>query len=101
MVEGIETVIHPVRDLARAKTLYRAFTGMEPVKDEPYYVGFETDSGRLGLDPNGHRAEHAVGHRAQVAAVGLEPLGQRVILVHAHPLSRDYSIAMTASGAPM
>lgn len=55
MVEGIETVIHPVRDLARAKALYRALTGAEPVKDEPYYVGFDTGGGRLGLDPNGHR----------------------------------------------
>jgi predicted enzyme related to lactoylglutathione lyase len=55
VVDGIETVIHPVKDLEKAKILYRALTGAEPVKDESYYVGFDVDGRRIGLDPNGHR----------------------------------------------
>jgi predicted enzyme related to lactoylglutathione lyase len=55
VVDGIETVIHPVKDLGQAKILYRALTGASPVKDEPYYVGFDVDGRRIGLDPNGHR----------------------------------------------
>lgn len=55
MLDGIETVVHPVRDLEKAKNLYRALTGVAPAKDEPYYVGFEVDGRRIGLDPNGHR----------------------------------------------
>ncbi|QYN36384.1 glyoxalase [Pseudonocardia sp. DSM 110487] len=55
VVDGIETVVHPVKDLEQAKILYRALTGVAPVKDEPYYVGFDVDGRRIGLDPNGHR----------------------------------------------
>ncbi len=54
MTSGIRTVIYPVKDLARAKTLYGALLGVQPEMDEPYYVGFELDGSHVGLDPHGH-----------------------------------------------
>lgn len=54
-MEGVKTIIYPVKDLAGAKTLYRALLGVEPYADQPYYVGFKVDGQDIGLDPNGHR----------------------------------------------
>jgi predicted enzyme related to lactoylglutathione lyase len=56
MIQGIQTVIFPVRDLAKAKTLYAALLGAKPTMDAPYYVGFDVDGQHVGLDPNGHGA---------------------------------------------
>ena len=55
MTTGVHTVIYPVSDLARAKTLFSALLGAEPVVDAPYYVQFDADGQAIGLDPNGHR----------------------------------------------
>jgi predicted enzyme related to lactoylglutathione lyase len=54
MASGIRTAIHPVRDLARAKTLYGKLVGAEPYVDEPYYLGFNVEDQDVGLDPHGH-----------------------------------------------
>jgi predicted enzyme related to lactoylglutathione lyase len=54
MTEGVKTIIYPVTDLARAKTLYGKLLGVEPYMDEPYYVGFTIEGQDIGLDPNGH-----------------------------------------------
>jgi len=50
----MRTVIYPVDDLARAKTLYGELLGVAPYADEAYYVGFRVGDQELGLDPNGH-----------------------------------------------
>jgi predicted enzyme related to lactoylglutathione lyase len=50
--EGIQTVLHPVSDLDRAKAMYSALLGMEPTADSPYYVGFEAAGQQIGLVPN-------------------------------------------------
>ncbi|QFY09702.1 glyoxalase [Nonomuraea phyllanthi] len=55
MNDGIKTVIHPVRDLAAAKAMFRALLGVEPYMDEPYYVGFSMNGQDIGLDPQGHK----------------------------------------------
>ena len=55
MNQGIRTVIYPVKDVARAKALFRELLGVEPYADSPYYVGFKVGSQDIGLDPNGHR----------------------------------------------
>jgi predicted enzyme related to lactoylglutathione lyase len=55
MTKGIETLIYPVNDLAKVKTLYAEWLGVEPYVDEPYYVGFKVDGQEVGLDPRGHR----------------------------------------------
>ena len=54
MTEGVKTIIYPVRDLAKAKPVYRALLGVDPAMDQPYYVGFNVAGQDVGLDPNGH-----------------------------------------------
>jgi predicted enzyme related to lactoylglutathione lyase len=51
--QGIKTVLHPVSDLAAAKTLYTALLGVSPQADSPYYVGFDTAGQHIGLLPGG------------------------------------------------
>jgi predicted enzyme related to lactoylglutathione lyase len=53
MTPHLKTVIHPVSDLTRAKAVYGALLGVEPVMDAPYYVQFQVDGQEVGLDPNG------------------------------------------------
>ena len=54
MSEGLKTVVYPVKDLKKAKAVYGALLGVQPVLDQPYYVGFEVEGQHVGLDPNGH-----------------------------------------------
>jgi predicted enzyme related to lactoylglutathione lyase len=54
MTSGMRTIVYPVKDVARAKTLYGTLLGVEPYVDEPYYVGFRVGDQEVGLDPNGH-----------------------------------------------
>jgi predicted enzyme related to lactoylglutathione lyase len=51
--EGIKTVLHPVSDLAKAKPVYAALLGVEPMADADYYVGFEAAGQHIGLVPPG------------------------------------------------
>ncbi|MET8244322.1 VOC family protein [Streptomyces sp. NPDC005202] len=51
---GLKTIIYPVKDLDRAKSLFTALLGVEPYADQPYYVGFKDAGQDVGLDPNGH-----------------------------------------------
>jgi catechol 2,3-dioxygenase-like lactoylglutathione lyase family enzyme len=55
MNKGITLVIYPVKDLAKAKTLYSNFLGIKPYADFPYYVGYKVGDQEIGLDPNGHK----------------------------------------------
>ena len=54
MKQGIENIVYPVSDLARAKTLYRTLLGVDPYVDQAYYVGFRVGDLEIGLDPYGH-----------------------------------------------
>ena len=49
---GIKTVLHPVTDLEKAKPVYTALLGVEPMADAPYYVGYEAAGQQIGLVPN-------------------------------------------------
>jgi predicted enzyme related to lactoylglutathione lyase len=50
----IRTITIPVKDLARATTVYRTLLGAEPYVEQAYYVGFRPEgSPEVGLDPNG------------------------------------------------
>ncbi|MEU9338546.1 VOC family protein [Streptomyces sp. NPDC048290] len=51
---GPETIIYPVKDLDRAKALFRTVLGTEPYIDQPYYVAFKGGTQDVGLDPSGH-----------------------------------------------
>lgn len=53
-MEGVKTIIYPVKDLAKAKPLYSALLGVEPYADQPYYVGYKVAGQDVGLDPSGH-----------------------------------------------
>jgi predicted enzyme related to lactoylglutathione lyase len=54
-MQGIKSVIYPVKDLAKAKELYSKLLGVEPYFDQSFYVGFQVGEGQeIGLDPNGH-----------------------------------------------
>ena len=55
MNEGFTTIIYPVRDIAQAKKLYTKLLGVEPIMDEPYYVGYRVGNQDIGLDPNGFK----------------------------------------------
>lgn len=54
-MEGINTIIYPVKDLAKAKSIFSALLGVEPYADQPYYVGFKVNGQDVGLDPSGHK----------------------------------------------
>jgi predicted enzyme related to lactoylglutathione lyase len=54
MNPGMQLIVFPVKDLARATALYREVLGVEPYADAPYYVGFRIGDQEIGLDPNGH-----------------------------------------------
>jgi predicted enzyme related to lactoylglutathione lyase len=54
MTAGLNTIVYPVKDVARAKALFSALLESEPYADEPYYVGFKDAGQDVGLDPNGH-----------------------------------------------
>lgn len=49
-----KTVLYPVKDLDKARTLFAALFGAEPHADTPYYVGFSVDGSEIGLVPSGH-----------------------------------------------
>ncbi|MDT4982176.1 MAG: hypothetical protein QOG07_4055, partial [Pseudonocardiales bacterium] len=40
MTSGMKTVVYPVKDLDRAKTVFGSLLGAAPIMDEPYYVQF-------------------------------------------------------------
>lgn len=49
--QGIKTVLHPVTDLEKAKAVYAALLGVEPMADSAYYVGFQAEGQQIGLVP--------------------------------------------------
>jgi len=53
MFKGVKVVVFPVKDVARAKTIYSTLLGAEPYVDAPYYVGFRVAGQEIGLDPHG------------------------------------------------
>ena len=56
MDQGMRLLVFPVKDLAKAKALYRELLGVDPYADAPYYVGFRTGDLEIGLDPRGQTA---------------------------------------------
>ena len=55
MNKGINTIVYPVKDISKAKSLFTALLGKEPFVDQPYYVGYKVGGQDIGLDPNGHK----------------------------------------------
>ncbi len=55
MNKGIKLVVYPVKDIAKAKTLFSKLLGQKPYVDGAYYVGYKVGDQEIGLDPNGHK----------------------------------------------
>lgn len=51
-IQGIKTVLHPVKDLAKAKSVYTALLGVEPQTDGDHYVGYDVAGQHIGLVPD-------------------------------------------------
>ncbi|MFJ5549889.1 VOC family protein [Streptomyces sp. NPDC093225] len=51
-IQGIKTVLHPVKDLAKAKPVYTALLGIEPQTDGGHYVGYDVAGQHIGLVPD-------------------------------------------------
>jgi predicted enzyme related to lactoylglutathione lyase len=67
--QGIKTVLHPVSDLEKAKPVYTALLGVEPMADSPYYVGYEAEGQQIGLVPgSGMTSPVAYWHVADIEA---------------------------------
>jgi predicted enzyme related to lactoylglutathione lyase len=52
MASTIKLIVFPVKDLDKAKNLYRIFLGIDPYVDSAYYVGYKVGDLEVGLDPN-------------------------------------------------
>jgi len=61
---GVQTILYPVRDLAKAKELFTRLAGAEPVADSPYYVGYQIGDQQIGLVPGGHDSQNMTGTTA-------------------------------------
>ena len=49
-IQGIQTIIYPVKDITQAKALFSTLLGVGPYMDEAYYVGFRVGDQDIGLD---------------------------------------------------
>ena len=57
MNQGVTTVVYPVKDIAKAKVVFRELLGVEPYADAPYYVGFKVGNQDIGLVSNSQNEE--------------------------------------------
>ena len=53
MTNIIRLIVYPAKDLAKTKSIFSKFLGVEPYVDSGYYVGYKTDNHEVGLDPHG------------------------------------------------
>ncbi len=45
-------IVVPTANAEAAKATYSALLGIEPYADSPYYIGYRTDRGEIGIDPS-------------------------------------------------
>jgi hypothetical protein len=53
MAENVKLLVYPAKDVAASKALMKAFLGVEPYVESPYYVGYRAGDLEVGLDPSG------------------------------------------------
>lgn len=53
MDKGLKALVFPTTNLAQSKELLSVVLGVDPVFDDPAYVGFQVGGLDIGLDPNG------------------------------------------------
>src|SRR5213080_1621420 len=71
MDQGMRLLVFPVKDLAKAKPLYRELLGVDPYADAPYYVGFRTGDRTRSARQDRRSAALLGGRRYQEAAQGV------------------------------
>ncbi len=54
MTQTPKLIVYPVKNIEAAKKVFRAFLGVDPYVDTPYYVGFKAGEMEVGLNPNAH-----------------------------------------------
>ena len=52
-MEKEQLIVYPTKDAEQAKRLFTALLSTDPYVDQPYYVGYRSQSREIGLDPNG------------------------------------------------
>jgi predicted enzyme related to lactoylglutathione lyase len=67
-------LVYPAKDMASAKTLFKALLGVEPYADMSYYAGFRTGDLEIGLDPNGSSAGPIAYWEVEDIGASLRPL---------------------------
>src|SRR5262249_23672318 len=50
---SVKTIIFPVSDPEKAKTIFTELLGVPPSADQPYYIGYDQGGQHIGLLPNG------------------------------------------------
>ena len=53
MSSAANTILYPTSDIEASKRLFVSLLGVQPMADEPYYVGFQVGDQQIGLDPTG------------------------------------------------
>jgi predicted enzyme related to lactoylglutathione lyase len=53
MTRGLTALMFPTSDVAKSKEMFTRLLGVEPVFDEPFYVGWQIEGLSIGLDPSG------------------------------------------------
>ena len=53
MGKGLKALVFPTSNLATSRELLSRVLGIDPVFDDPAYVGFQLGGLDIGLDPNG------------------------------------------------
>ena len=53
MGKGLKALVFPTSNLAKSRELLSRVLGIDPVFDDPAYVGFQLGGLDIGLDPNG------------------------------------------------
>jgi predicted enzyme related to lactoylglutathione lyase len=70
----LQTILFPVKDVAKAKAVYTALLGVAPGVESPYYVGYDIDGQHIGLVPNGSTNGPACYRHVEDLETGLKAL---------------------------
>lgn len=62
MSNGLASIVFPVSDLEKSKTVFSALFGQEPHTDTPHYVGYNVNGLEIALNPNAEGQEYGIGY---------------------------------------
>lgn len=76
---GVQTILYPVRDLAKTQELFTRLLGVAPTAESPYYVGYDIDGQQIGLVPGGHDSQAMTGTTAFLHVADIKSSMQAVL----------------------